>query len=188
MRQCESRDAESCVWSTEGRCGCHSCRVMAGVHQAGPPSGERVPRGGAVPEAEAPSVTRRWKSRAGLGSTSWALTSLGSPEGWPGPSCLWTPDLGPPAPGQHCSRGWVFISCPRAPDVPGSSLLVPQVSARMPPPQGPLPGSLKVGGTFLGDHHPGPRSVVDKPRGQGEERFPTLSPVPSTWQGSGSRG
>ena len=34
-----------------------------------------------VSMAEAPSVTRRWKSRAGLGSGSWALTSLGCPEG-----------------------------------------------------------------------------------------------------------
>ena len=31
--------------------------------------------------AEAPSVTRRWKSSVELGSASWALTSLGCPEG-----------------------------------------------------------------------------------------------------------
>ena len=35
--------------------------------------------------AEAPSVTRRWKLRVELGSTSWALTSLGCPESCPAP-------------------------------------------------------------------------------------------------------
>ena len=44
--------------------------------------------------AEAPSVTRRWKSRAGLGSVSWA-TSLGCPEG-----CL-APPTSEPLTGDH---------------------------------------------------------------------------------------
>lgn len=94
LRQCESRDAESCAWSTEGRCGCNSCRVTAGVHQAGPPPGERVPREARCLRLRPPSVTRRWKSRAGLGSVSWA-TSLGCPEG-----CL-APPTSEPLTGDH---------------------------------------------------------------------------------------
>ena len=94
LRQCESRDAESCAWSTEGRCGCHSYMVTADVHQAGPPPGERVPREARCLRLRPPSVTRRWKSRAGLGSVSWA-TSLGCPEG-----CL-APPTSEPLTGDH---------------------------------------------------------------------------------------
>lgn len=156
MRQCESRDAESCVWSTEGRCGCHSCRVMAGVHQAGNPPGERVPPGrGAVPEAEAPSVTRRWKSRAGLGSVPWALTCLGYPESRPAPPASepLTQDHQPlvstapvagssfPAPEPLMSPAHRYLS------------LRSQLGCRLL--RDPLPGPLKVG-FVLGTESPSP--------------------------------
>ena len=112
-----------------------------------------------------------------LGSWPWALTRPSCPETLLHLSELLTQDKG--------SFDWVFISCPRAPDVPSSSLLIPQVSAQMSPPQRPLFGLLKVGDTVLGalDHHPGSHSIVDKPRGQCP--FPTALPTPSTWQGSG---
>lgn len=104
--------------------------------------------------AEAPSVTRRWKSRAGLGSGSWALTSLGCPEGRQAPPAskplTWDQQ---PLVSTAPKAGSSFP----APDIPGSSLLVPQVSARMPHPQGPLPKFLKVRDSVLGPshHHPG---------------------------------
>lgn len=101
----------------------------------------------------------------------------GLPRGLPGPSYIRTPDRGPPAPGQHRSRVWVFISCLRAPDVPGSSLLVPQVSVRCRLLRDPFPGSSRLGTLSWGlltitlGH--------EKPRGQkGGTPSPLCPPCP----------